>query len=236
MAQETAEQKLLKIIESAETPKAPTQPAPTQSSEQVVQQVAAAVKGGGLPFISMPAFFQNLLGLVKGRASADKTAVAFGLREFNRLLLGAILVFTIVFAKSFMSGMEFSQKEINLAVKTKISKVPDNLIPKTNGLPDYLMSITRRNIFLPFEKKEIEEAAVATEPIRRIIERTKDLKLVGISWLDTPESASALIENTISGVTYFLRVGEKINNVTVKKIYADAVILRFEEEEIEFRL
>ena len=53
-------------------------------------------------------------------------------------------------------------------------------------------------------------------------EQTKDLKLVGISWLDSAESASAMIENTQSGVTYFLKSGEQINSVTVKQIFADS--------------
>ena len=240
MAQETAEQKLLKIIENAETAaKAPApaaQPARVQAAEPTVEQVAASVKGTGLPSISAPAFLKNLLGLIKGRPSENKTAVAFGLREFNRLLFGAILVFGFVFVKSFISGMDFSKKEVNLAVKTKTSQIADDLTNKPTSLSDYLVSITRRNIFLPFEKKEAEEEVAAPTTLKEVSERTKDLKLVGISWLDTAESASALIENTTSGVTYFLRVGEKINNVLVKKIYADAVILSYEEEEIEFRL
>ena len=54
--------------------------------------------------------------------------------------------------------------------------------------------------------------------------------------MDTPESASALVENTISGVTYFLRRGEKINDVLIEDIFAESIIVSFQGEEMEMKL
>ena len=234
MSKETAEQKLLKIIEGSDAQKA----AAAVSSKTIasVQEVAASVKASGLPSFSIPDFIQSIKDLMLGKKTDDKTPGKFGLRELNRVLITVIIICCIVLVKNFTSGVEFSKQEIDLAVDNQIARLSENLLPKAKEVSQYILSMAKRNIFQPFEEKEEVVITDADVPIKKIEEKTKDLKLVGISWLDSPESASALIENTTSGVTYFLKTGEKINSVTIKEIYADAVILVFEEEEMEFRL
>ena len=237
MAKETAEQKLLKIIEGAE-PQKESAPSPVKSSVPVptAQQVALSVKGGGFPTFSIPDFIQSIKDLLKGKKAQDKTPKKFGLKELNQALLTSITIFAVIFAKDFVSGMEFSKQKIDFVTDNQITRLPDNFLPQVKEVSQYLVSITRRNIFQPFEEKPDEKLSEVNVPVKKIVEKTSEFKLVGISWLDTPQSASALIENTTSGVTYFLRSGEKVNNVTVKEIYADAVILAYEDEEMEFRL
>ena len=69
---------------------------------------------------------------------------------------------------------------------------------------------------------------------RRVAQETKNLRLVGISWLDTVETASVMIEDTEKEVTYFLKEGEKIGNsdIVIKTIYAESTKLGYEDEEI----
>lgn len=236
MAKETAEQKLLKIIEAAESPSAAAAKGASAAAPAAsVQDVAASVKGIGVSAPGLP-FIPQLIETVKGILSG-KTPIVFGLKEFNRVLMAAIALFVVVFVNNFLSGVKFSKQDIAVKSDNKSAPLPENFLPEFKDAGEYLTALTRRNIFQPYEKKIVEEEDLAkSEPIKKIIERTKELKLVGISWLDSEDSASALIENTTSGVTYFLRTGEKINSVTVKKIFADAVILTMDDEELEFRL
>ena len=133
--------------------------------------------------------------------------------------------------------MSYANHNFHLKIETKVAKLPENLLPQIKEMTEYVSVVTRRNIFQPFEKKEEEEKAAATPlDIQHIVEKTKDLRLVGVSWLSTPDSASALIENTNSGITYFLRAGDQINKVTVKEIFADSVILTFEGEDLKLSL
>jgi type II secretory pathway component PulC len=106
-------------------------------------------------------------------------------------------------------------------------------------LAEYASVVSERNIFHPFEKKVIEEKAAAEEvvvPNQKIKSKMVDFKIVGISWLDTPQSATVMIEDTKTQITHFLRAGENLQGVQVKTIYADRVILSYEGETLAVNL
>lgn len=250
MAKETAEKKLLKLIEStqaqeaaAQSPDAAAAPsvgASTGAAFRDVQQVANSVKGVGisLPKLALPAFLNQILGVFKGGSSPALAGQgSFGLKDINKFLGVGIAIVTGLLFLSFLSGWNESQRSVDFAVE-QIPANTDEFTPSFRELAEYLDILTRRNIFQPYEVKVAAQKADGTvESVATpISDRTKDLKLVGISWLDTPESASAMIENTQSGVTYFLKSGEQINSVTVKEIFADSIIIRFGDEEMEMRL
>ena len=233
MAKETAEQKLLKIIENTEAKQASPSPA---SSSNVAQEVANSVKGSGVS-MAMPPAVASLFSFLKKQDPSQKQAIAFGLKEFNQILIVAVVVVLIFFVMDFSNGLKSVNRELEVPFARPLSDLNENIIPEPKSVDDYLVVVERRNIFQPFEKKEAEEKmALVPKETRRVVEQTKDLKLVGISWLDTPESASALIENTQSGMTYFLRAGDKVNEVTVLKIFADCVIVNFEGEDLKLNL
>ena len=85
-------------------------------------------------------------------------------------------------------------------------------------------------------KEAVREVLKEELGIQRVSTQTKDLKLVGISWFESPETASAMVENTVSGVTYFLKPGERLNDVTVKNIYAESIVVTYQGEELEMKL
>ena len=61
-------------------------------------------------------------------------------------------------------------------------------------------------------------------------------KIVGIAWLDVPESATVMLEDTTTRMTRFLKEGDKIEDVIVKTIYTDRVVVGYANEEIVIKL
>ena len=243
MAKETAEKKLLKLIESTQsqetataTPDAAAATAVPAANE--AQKVLDSVRGSGISKLklSLPPFFGQMLGFFKGGGLTLAGPGSFGLKDINKVLPVGIVVVAGFLFLSFFSGWNKVNKGINFPAEAPPAN-KDEFAPHFRELQEYIGAIARRNIFQPFEVKAAEtETAGAETAMTPMDEHTKDLKLVGISWLDTPESASAMFENTQSGVTYFLKSGEQINNVTVKQIYADSVVITFGGEEMEMRL
>ena len=242
MAKETAEKKLLKLIETTQAQEAvvanPAASAPATApsvSPNEAQKVLDSVKGPGIPKLNLPPFLSPILSMFKGGGATLSAPGAFGLKDINKILLVGIVLVSGFLILSFLSGWNNINKGFNFPVQ----QMPDNTeayAPSFRDVKEYVGAIARRNIFQPFELKQAQKESAVESVLAPINERTKDLRLVGISWLDTPESASAMIENTQSGVTYFLKSGEQINNVTVKQIFADSILISFGTEEMEMRL
>jgi len=254
MAKETAEQKLLKLIEATQkqetaaaapvTAPAAPKPAAAVSAPRAVDAQATfqSISGVTVQGVTIPPFILQILSLLKGPAGGGKTP-AVGLREFNRIFAVGVLIFAGFFAVDFMRGMNKSKIEIQAAIREALNGKGGMQgalwAPQASDFSNYAQVFSARNIFQPFERKVIDTAANVPEEktaLQKIEEQVKDLRLVGISWLDTPESASAMIENTMSGTTYFLSIGDKIQNVTVKNIYADSIVVSYGGEEMEIKL
>jgi len=235
MAKETAEQKLLRLIEQGDGSDSSGQPVVSKSSSVDPRQVLNAVQSVGASF-AFSSVLANVGGLFKG-FFIYTPGQGFGVRDLNKILVMAVGIMTIVFSISLARGIKISNQAISFNQLASAPFSSKNFLPSFFDVKDYLHTVSLRNIFHPFEqkvieKKQEEEATV----VRRISSQTKNLKLVGISWLDTPESASAMVENTENGVTHFLRTGEKINGVTVEAIYADSIVLEFSGERMELKL
>ncbi len=231
---ETAEQKLLKIIEN--TSGAGAAQGKESPTPKAVEDVAKSIKSIGLG-VSLPPFLSPLLEIFKGKSSSvGPSVMAFGLREVNKILLISVFVMIALLSFNLTSGMKTLKLKEDFALDNAAAKGIASSLAMPRQAAEYLINIRKRNIFQPFEKKESEAEIVETTGARRIGALTKNLKLVGISWLESPDTASAMIEDTQSGITHFLRVGDKINEVTVKTIYADRVILTYEDEEVAVRL
>lgn len=249
MRKETAEQKLLKLIENSDKQKsAPSQnPAsgapgtePKRSAEnEIARRTLAEVRGVGLPvppslspvIKAAEKFFHQMAGMLMPH-------MGFGIKELNRILLTAVICLFLFWVMIVLWGMQNLQKKIDYRVNDRITRKSAETpspVPRAKDVSIYLDPVLTRNIFLPFEKKA-GDVAIVSPGSRRIAVRIEKFRLVGISWLDSAESASVMIEDTESGTTYFLKQGEKIKDVTVKAIFADQVILIYEGEELAMKL
>lgn len=235
MAKETAEQKLLRLIEQGGG-------FPADSSEHAApeaQEALSAVQsvGGAL---DLPPGALNIVAFIKRMFSSVQSAPAgFSLRHINIALMAGVLISTVIFIGSIMSGLREADQTVTFHQPDVVAFSAKKLLPVIPGLGRYVSAISFRNIFHPYEKPVEVVQEEASEDIRvpaRLKEQTENLRLVGISWLDTPESASAMVENTESGITYFLRSGERVNGLTVKTIYAQSVVLEMGGEELELKL
>jgi len=251
MAKETAEQKLLKLIEATQKQDGSAAPAAapaaaamantgTASRVAEAQKIFQSVSAVSVQGIALPPFLLQILSLFKGSGKPQ----SFGLRQVNTLFLVGVLAFALILAVDLTRGMNKSKVEIQAALKEvrsgKAGLHGAMWEPPIAEFNEYAQIFSSRSLFQPYDRKAIEAAAAKVveekSPLEKISDQTRDLKLVGISWLDTPESASAMIENTASGTTYFLGIGDRIQNLTVKKIYADSIVIGLDNEEMEMRL
>ncbi|MDP8264961.1 MAG: type II secretion system protein N [Candidatus Aceula lacicola] len=232
---ETAEQKLLKIIEGdSETPEQSSGEQTSDQSQQVAQEVASAVKGTG---VSAPPIFSAVLDRMRDLQIPIPSLKSLGLREANFVLMVMIIFSVLILGSVYQSETKNMSNNLNFVedvIKPKIAKAV-SIMPEYQNLASFLETILTRNIFRPYEEKESEVANGIPLGTQKIALKLEKLKLVGISWLDMPNSASAMVENA-DGMTYFLKEGENINQVTIKAIYADRVVFSFEDQEMEIRL
>ena len=197
---ETAEQKLLKIIEA-------TKKAQDSSSGAVASSIGKKPSG----------------------------RLALNIQQFNYLLVVAVVASLIYLGYEVRNGMELLQQSFSVSANTAASTGALNLfVPQTKGISYYLDKISSRNIFQPYEKKDAGPGSTTAKAA--LEKKMQKYKLVGVAWLDVPESATVMLEDTSNGVTRFLKEGEKLEDVTVKTIYTDRVVIGYENEEIVIKL
>jgi len=194
MAKESAEEKLLKMMQRSASSVAvkPSAPAPVR------KKIKLAFSIGALNIILFIGIFVCL------------AALGYELNS-GYLLLG--------------QAVEFSPES-----KTGIS-LSDVALPSARSAEYYLQKINERNIFKPYVAKVTKKAAA-----QGLVQLLSKYKLVGVAWLDLPETASIMIENTQKKETFFLKQGEQLEGVTVKTIYTDRAVFSHENEETTIKL
>ena len=200
MAKETAEQKLLKILEASG--KVPS----------------SAPKPGG----------------ASAKTVSSQRKFRFSVQMLNGVLLIGILVCLVVLGLELQSGNQLLSKQVDFDISSVAGRSAQVYELKPRDIAFYAQKIGIRNIFKPFEKEQMDKVGVTAKP--NLAKKLSKYKLVGVAWLDLPESASVMVEDTTSGMTYFLREGEKLDDVTIKTIYTDRAVFGYENEEITIKL
>lgn len=203
MAQkETAEQKLLKIIEASKK--------------------AQAESKGEMPSGPLP--------------KKHRRQFAFNARQFNILLMICVVASAFFFAYELRSGLLLTAQEVAFVVDNGAVKDTANLfLPQMKSVGYYLDKIKSRNIFQPYEQKAEAKEAVPSA-LAALEKKMSKFKIVGIAWLDVPESATVMLEDTATHMTHFLKEGDKVEDVIVKIIYTDRVVFSRANEEITIKL
>jgi len=194
MAKESAEEKLLKMMQKT---------APSVAAKSV-----------------MPA------------PAKKKFKFAFSIGALNIILFLGILGCVVALGFEMNSGYSLLHQSVEFPVESKAGNpLTDIALPSTQSADYYLQKINERNIFKPYVAKTAQKAAV--QGIEQLMSK---YKLVGISWLDLPETASVMIEDTQKNETFFLKQGEQLEGVTVKTIYTDRAVFSHENEETTIKL
>ena len=198
---ETAEEKLLKIIEASKKAKG-------LSTTAAVSP--AAVK-------------------------ASQHRIVISTQHINIFLLVGLVAGFIFFVNEIRSGNVLLNEDVSIAVDVTAPKDVDGAsVPQMKNISYYIDKISLRNIFQPYDKKAVEKGGAPGNVSLQA--KMSKYKLVGVAWLDVPESATVMIEDTVKHETRFLREGDKIEDVKVKTIYTDRVVFSYANEEITIKL
>ncbi len=158
---------------------------------------------------------------------------AFSIRTVNQVLLFGIIVCLVGLFLEIRSGVGLLHETPDFAGDIKKSAVASDVaLPSGQAAAYYLDQIHSRNIFKPYEAKSSGKISGQDS----LAKRMGKYKLVGIAWLDLPETASVMIEDTEKHETYFLKTTEQLEGVTVKTIYTDRAVFSYENEEIIIKL
>jgi len=152
----------------------------------------------------------------------------------NRILMGGVILAGFLLVNEVRAGIMLLGREVRFSGVRKVVGQGQNseiFFPVPEDLSFYLFGVKRRNLFYPFEEV-VKNIVDVSDQNRRIAQKTENLRLVGVSWLDSVETASVMIEDTDKKITHFLQEGEKVGEIIVKTIYADSVELGYENEEI----
>ena len=162
MAKDTAESKLLKLIEEADAKDKASSPQVATGSGAAVSvqagQVFNSVSAVGVGAIAIPPFLQKILAIFSRSA---QPSAGSGLRLVNWVLVVLILVLGLFFVKDFSRGVKESQSVVSAQIKQKSFNLESEVLPSVEDVGDYVAIVSERNIFRPFEKKVEEAKALA---------------------------------------------------------------------------
>ncbi|MCK5288197.1 MAG: hypothetical protein KAJ79_03975, partial [Candidatus Omnitrophica bacterium] len=166
------------------------------------------------------------------------------IKAVNGFMTLVLIVLAVTFIYIISGAMNDLKKVKNRGLKS--GEIESLLVFQGRTLNDrylsyYMNKINKRDIF---KMENVEEEIVQKEepdltakinmksPNEMIIEATKNLKLVGISWSNNPD---ALIEDTEALRSFIVRKGDMIGEVKVDDILKDKVLLGFKGEQIEIK-
>ena len=161
-----------------------------------------------------------------------KFKFSFSVSALNTLLFLVIVGCIICLGIEMRSGFSLLNQAIVFPPESKTGvSLSDIALPSAQSVDYYLQKINERDIFKPYVPKVVKKT-----PVQDLVQRMSKYKLVGIAWLDLPETASIMIEDIQKNETFFLKQGEQLEGVTVKTIYTDRAVFSHENEETTIKL
>ena len=222
----TPEERLLRLIESEET-----------GARKFVFWDMRTWPGLFVPF------GQRARRPARVRFAAGSILRALTLERINR---GLIVIFVSLLAGIAlnMNGAQSSLKDLSSQVGASRPRAgAGEPSASLRPLEAYVSEAEKRDLFslVLASKPETPEAATAAPvkraepvqppkpaPLEILREKAKTLKVVGIAWGETPV---AMIEDTTTRETFFLKALQSIRGIRVKAVLKDRVILSYENAE-----
>jgi hypothetical protein len=206
----TPEEQLLRIIEDPRTEKSKIPP-PMKATYGNIKNLAA--------------FFKNL------HIQKDFFK-RINLQTANKMILVICGIFTIYWLFDFIKIGNMLNKKLEKVIVEAQAYEPQNVntapLPEIN-IADAIMDAKRRNIYTFTLLTSIAQQSPIEADIAAMI---NSLKLVGIIWGENPQ---AMIENTKEQKTYLLNKNDMVDQLTIKNILRDKVILIKDDKEWELR-
>ncbi len=208
-ARVTPEKELLKLIEGSKA---------NSGAQAQIQAEAFKRKVGS--FLSFGAL-SGRISFLKDRLKDSFKAGRFDLdiKALNKILKAGIFILAFYFIANFLFSLSNSKKILNLEIKIEKGALPLSFseVSPLKPLSHYLEKAKSKNIFSMASRISPKEI-VAKQARSRISELSQDLKLVGISWSDNPD---IIIEDKKVKQAYFLKKGQKVNELLIKDVFKD---------------
>jgi hypothetical protein len=158
-----------------------------------------------------------------------------GLEELKSILTVITLVLVLWMGITLFLGVLHLENLPNFNVKTVQGKESAAGSAETEfplaGYTYYADVILGRNIFKIEDTKKSENVNAGP----RLTDLVKNLKIAGLSLLPETGERFAMIEDTSTGITYFLKEGDTLLNFNVSGILPDSVVLKYGNDEIKLR-
>lgn len=164
-------------------------------------------------------------------------------RELHFNLINRGLMVLLIF---LVAAIAFNMNRVQPSLKALFSQVvasrplagEEQALASLRPLADYVREVEKRDLFHPVpppKPNEPEPKAGTVKPpgptpLEILREKVKALKLVGISWGETP---IAMIEDTTKRETSFFKAGQFINEIQLKAILKDRVVLSYGDAEYD---
>jgi len=211
--QNSAEKELLRLIENPAEVALP-KPAPAKGTP------AIKVKRKPKPGLDLRELFSS-------KNLKDRKTILI-------LLFGATTFIFLIFITTIISEFQKSSNPKNFEKFTYIveGQEVDSKDAKAETPAEEEKKSILRNIFKPFVKKK-EEPLTEVQTVQAGL---KEYKLVGIS-LDAVGGANsyAMIENTKTNITLFLKKGDSLDGMQLKDIFEDRLVFVNKGQTIELR-
>ena len=167
---------------------------------------------------------QNLLEIFhklrKGEISFSKPNLPF----LNKALIGILSIMVIYLVFDFVSAILSGNAMVSPANYVKQKEAS---LAKLSPLGYYLDRIGGKDLFSPQRIALVKAKAEISSG-----EPYTGLKLVGVDWGGNPV---ALIEDTKTQKTYFVKKGESVKELKVMEIFRDRVTLRYDNKVVELK-
>jgi len=161
-----------------------------------------------------------------------KFKFSFSIGLLNIFLFLGIVVCSLVLFFELLSGSSLLNRPVKFLRESKVDlSSSDFTLPAIPSADYYLQTINERDIFKPYVPKITKSAAQ-----QGLVQQMSKYKIVGIAWLDLPETASVMILDIQKKKILFLKKGEHFEGITVKTIYTDRAVFSDGSEETTIKL